>query len=59
MDHSMIVMVVAEIIVSLILFACVYGIGKYCDRKRLNGKTPDEFIFYYSDVDSNRISQFK
>jgi len=58
MDHSILVPVLTEVIVSLLLFAGGYAIGKYRERKRLKGKNLEEYDFYPFDMDRNNIPQF-
>lgn len=58
MDHSIIVPVLTEVIVSLVLFAGGYAIGKYRERKRLKGRNLEEYDFYPFDMDRNNIPQF-
>jgi predicted transcriptional regulator YheO len=58
MGHSIIVPVLVEVIVSLLLFMGGYAIGKYREKKRLQGKNLEEYDFYPFDVDRNNIPQF-
>ena len=58
MGHSIIVPVLVEVIVSLVLFIGGYAIGKYREKKRLQGKNLEEYDFYPFDVDRNNIPQF-
>src|SRR5258705_5017847 len=58
MDHSIVVPVLTEVIVSLILFAGGFAIGKYRERKKLKGKNLDEYDFYPFDMDRNNVPQF-
>ena len=58
MGHSIIVPVLVEVIVSLLLFIGGYAIGKYREKKRLQGKNLEEYDFYPFDVDRNNIPQF-
>ena len=58
MDHSIIVPVLTEVIVSLIIFAGGYAVGKQRERKMLRGKNLDEYDFYPFDMDRNNIPQF-
>ncbi len=58
LEHSIAVPVAAEVIVSLILFAGGYLIGKYRERKAAFGKSLDEFDFYPFEVDKNNFPQF-
>ena len=58
MDHSIVVPVLTEVLVSLILFAGGFAIGKYRERKQLKGKNLDEYDFYPFDMDRNNIPQF-
>jgi predicted transcriptional regulator YheO len=58
MDHSLIVPVLTEVVVSLIIFAGGFVIGKYRERKKLRGKNLDEYDFYPFDMDSNNIPHF-
>lgn len=58
MDHSIIVPVLTEVVVSLILFAGGFFIGKYRERKKMRGKNLDEYDFYPFDMDKNNIPQF-
>ena len=56
--HSIAVPVAAEVIVSLILFAGGYFIGKYREKKKARGKNLDEYDFYPFEVDKNNFPQF-
>jgi predicted transcriptional regulator YheO len=58
MDHSIIVPVLTEVIVSLIIFTGGYAVGKQRERKMLRGKNLDEYDFYPFDMDRNNIPQF-
>jgi predicted transcriptional regulator YheO len=58
MDHSILVPVLTEVIVSLIIFAGGFLIGKHRERKNLQGKNLDEYDFYPFDMDRNNIPQF-
>jgi predicted transcriptional regulator YheO len=58
MDHSIIIPVLTEVVVSLLLFMGGFAIGKYRERKRLKGKNLDEYDFYPFDMDRNNIPQF-
>lgn len=58
MDHSIIVPVLTEVIVSLLLFAGGFAIGKYRERKKLKGRNLDEYDFYPFDMDRSNIPQF-
>jgi hypothetical protein len=58
MQHSIIVSVIGEVIVSLILFIGGYLIREYCERKKLKGKNLEQYDFYPFDVDRNNIPQF-
>jgi len=58
MNESIIVPVLSEVIVSLIIFIGGYFIGKYRERKSLQGKNLEEYDFYPFDVDRNNIPQF-
>ena len=58
MDHSIIVPVLTEVIVSLIIFIGGFAIGKHRERKKLRGKNLDEYDFYPFDMDRNNIPQF-
>ena len=58
MNESIIVPVITEVIVSLIIFIGGYFIGKYKERKNLQGKNLEEYDFYPFDVDRNNIPQF-
>jgi predicted transcriptional regulator YheO len=58
MNHSIIVPVLTEVIVSLIIFIGGFAIGKYRERKKIRGKNLDEYDFYPFDIDRNNIPQF-
>src|SRR3981081_3045189 len=58
MQHSIIVSVLGEVIVSLILFTGGYLIGEYRERKKMKGKNLEQYDFYPFDVDRNNIPQF-
>jgi predicted transcriptional regulator YheO len=58
MDHSIIVPVLTEVIVSLIIFAGGFAIGKYRERKKIKGRNLDEYDFYPFDMDRNNVPQF-
>ncbi len=58
MNESIIVPVITEVIVSLIIFIGGYFIGKFKERKTLQGKNLEEYDFYPFDVDRNNIPQF-
>lgn len=58
MNESIIVPVLSEVIVSRIIFIGGYFIGKYKERKNLQGKNLEEYYFYPFDVDRNNIPQF-
>ena len=58
MEHNILVPVLTEVIVSLLLFAGGFFIGKYRERKRLKGKNLDEYDFYPFDMDRDNIPQF-
>lgn len=58
MDHSIVVPVLTEVIVSLILFAGGFAIGKYRERKSMRGRNLEEYDFYPFEMDRNNIPQF-
>ena len=58
MNESIIVPIITEVIVSLIIFIGGYFIGKFKERKSLQGKNLEEYDFYPFDVDRNNIPQF-
>jgi predicted transcriptional regulator YheO len=58
MDHSIVIPVLTEVIVSLLIFTGGFVIGKYRERKKLKGKNLDEYDFYPFDMDRNNIPQF-
>lgn len=58
LSHSIAVPVAAEVVVSLLLFAGGYVIGKYRERKAARGKNLDEYDFYPFEVDRNNFPQF-
>lgn len=57
-SESIAVPVAAEVIVSLILFAGGYFIGKYREKKKARGKNLDEYDFYPFEVDKNNFPEF-
>jgi len=58
MEHSIVVPVASEVIVSLLLFAGGFFIGKYREKKRERGKNLDEYDFYPFETDKNNVPQF-
>jgi predicted transcriptional regulator YheO len=58
MEHSIVVPVVSEVVVSLLLFAGGYFIGKYREKKKERGKNLDEYDFYPFETDKNNVPQF-
>ncbi len=58
MEHSIVVPVVSEVVVSLLLFAGGFFIGKYREKKRERGKNLDEYDFYPFEADKNNTPQF-
>ncbi len=58
MEHSIIVPVLSEVVVSLFLFAGGYFIGKYREKKRERGKNLDEYDFYPFETDRDNFPQF-
>lgn len=57
-EHSVLVPVISEVVVSLLLFAGGYFIGKYREKARLRGKDLDEYDFYPFEPDQNDFPQF-
>src|ERR1043165_1324506 len=57
-SESIALPVLAEVTVSLILFAGGYFIGKYREKKRARGKNLDEYDFYPFEVDKNNFPEF-
>jgi len=57
-SHSIVVPVAAEVVVSLILFAGGYFIGKYREKKLARGKNLEEYDFYPFEVDKNNFPLF-
>jgi predicted transcriptional regulator YheO len=58
LEHSVLVPVLSEVIVSLLLFAGGYFIGKYREKARQRGKDLDEYDFYPFEADQNNLPQF-
>jgi predicted transcriptional regulator YheO len=58
-EHSVLVPVLSEVVVSLLLFAGGYFIGKYREKRRQRGKDLDEYDFYPFEADQDNIPQFK
>src|SRR5258706_6335443 len=50
--------VIAAVVVSLILFAVGFFIGKYREKMKQKGKNLDEYDFYPFTVDKNNFPQF-
>jgi predicted transcriptional regulator YheO len=57
-EHSILVPVLAEVVVSLLLFAGGYFLGKYRERSRAHGKNLDEYDFYPFEADKDNLPQF-
>lgn len=57
-EHSVIVPVLTEVIVSLLLVAGGYFVGKYREKQREKGKNLDEYDFYPFEEDKNNFPQF-
>jgi predicted transcriptional regulator YheO len=57
-QESIVVPIAAEVIVSLLLFAGGYFIGKYREKKKRRGKNLDEYDFYPFEVDKNNFPEF-
>jgi len=57
-SESIAVPVAAEVIVSLILFAGGFTIGKYREKKKAHGKNLDEYDFYPFEADKNNFPEF-
>jgi predicted transcriptional regulator YheO len=58
LGHSIMVPVLSEVIVSLLLFAGGFFIGKYREKKKARGKNLDEYDFYPFETDKNNFPQF-
>lgn len=58
MEHAIIVAVLSEVIVSLLLFAGGYALGKYRERKKMKGKNLDEYDFYPFNTDRDNTPRF-
>ncbi len=56
-EHSIVVPVITEVVVSLLLFAGGYFIGKYRERLKERGKNLDEYDFYPFEADKNNVPQ--
>ncbi len=57
-EHSILVPVLSEVVVSLLLFAGGYFIGKYREKLKSRGKNLDEYDFYPFEADKNNVPQF-
>lgn len=57
LEHSILVPVLSEVVVSLLLFAGGYFIGKYREKLKEKGKNLDEYDFYPFDADKNNLPQ--
>lgn len=57
-EHSILVPVLSEVIVSLLLFAGGYFIGKYREKVKARGKNLEEYDFYPFEPDRNNFPQF-
>ncbi len=58
LEHSVLVPVLSEVVVSLILFAGGYFIGKYREKLKERGKNLEEYDFYPFEADKNNFPQF-
>ena len=58
LEHSILVPVITEVVVSLLLFAGGYFIGKYREKLKERGKNLDEYDFYPFQADKNNFPQF-
>jgi len=58
LEHSILVPVISEVVVSLLLFAGGYFIGKYREKLKEQGKNLDEYDFYPFEADKNNFPQF-
>jgi predicted transcriptional regulator YheO len=56
--EPLVVAVTTEVVVSLLIFAGGYFIGKYKEKKSTHGKNLDEYDFYPFDIDKNNFPQF-
>jgi len=56
--HSLLVPVITEVVVSLLLFAGGYFIGKYKEILSERGKNLEEYDFYPFEVDKNNFPEF-
>lgn len=57
-EHSILVPVISEVVVSLLLFAGGYFIGKYREKAKARGKNLEEYDFYPFEADKNNFPQF-
>lgn len=57
-EHSILVPVITEVVVSLLLVAGGYFLGKYRERQKEKGKNLDEYDFYPFEEDKNNFPQF-
>ncbi|RTY86313.1 PAS domain-containing protein [Flavobacterium sp. GT3R68] len=57
-EHSILVPVITEVMVSLLLVLGGYFYGKYRERQKEKGKNLDEYDFYPFEVDNNNFPQF-
>ncbi|HEU4790018.1 MAG TPA: PAS domain-containing protein [Flavobacterium sp.] len=57
-EHSVLVPVLSEVIVSLLLVIGGYFLGKYRERWKEKGKNLDEYDFYPFEEDKNNFPQF-
>ncbi len=58
MDHSLVVPVLTEVIVSLVIFVGGFFIGRYRERKKMRGKNLDDYDFYPFETDRDHIPRF-
>jgi len=56
--EPLVVAVTTEVVVSLLIFAGGYFIGKYREKKQAHGKNLDEYDFYPFEIDKNNFPQF-
>lgn len=57
-EHSILVPVISEVVVSLLLFGGGYFIGKYREKARKYGKNLEEYDFYPFEADKNNFPEF-
>src|SRR5436190_1570797 len=58
LGHSIIIPVLSEVIVSLLLFAGGFLIGRYREKRKARGKNLDEYDFYPFETDRNNFPEF-